>query len=115
MRILDVHNLITDVIGCLYHIHQRVAGVPQRFAFGRQAADAQFIGNFLVSSRFGRKKAEFTVVASQTAGKRIFHDGGKHRISHHKSTLATALEAVRQDSEAVGITLVMGDIIPKLR
>ena len=50
----------------------------------------------------------------QTAGKRIFHDGCKHGIGHHETTLAATFKLMRQDSEAVGITLEMGDVVPEL-
>ena len=54
------------------------------------------------------------MLSCQTAGKRIFHDGSKHRIGHHETTLAATFKLMRQDSEAVGITLEMGDVVPEL-
>lgn len=61
------------------------------------------------------EEAEFSVTAGQTAGERIFHDTGQHGVGHDESTLTTALKAVGEQAECVGVALEVGEIIPKLR
>ena len=55
------------------------------------------------------------MAACQTAGERVFHDGGKHGVGHHEATRTATLEAMGEDAEGIGITLEVGDVVPESR
>lgn len=59
--ILNVHNLVADVVGSFYKIHQRMARILGRTAVGRLAYDAKVVGNAAEYVGFGAEKSEFTV------------------------------------------------------
>ena len=45
---------------------------------------------------------------------RILDDGGKRGVSHHKTALTSAVEAVGEEAEGVGVTLEMHEVVPQL-
>lgn len=51
--ILNVHNLVADVVGSLYKIHQRMARILGRTAVGRLAYYAEVVGNAAEYVGFG--------------------------------------------------------------
>ena len=59
--ILDVHYLVADVVGSLHQVDQRMACVFRRFALGRLAYYAQFIGDFPESVPLRDEEAELAV------------------------------------------------------
>lgn len=61
VSILNVHNLVADVVGSLYKIHQWMARILGRTAVGRLAYYAEVVGNAAEYVGFCVEKSEFTV------------------------------------------------------
>ena len=91
-----------------------MTGILEWFAWLGKTGNAQFFRNSLIRFCLGSEKTELAVTSSQTAGKWIFHDGSKHGIGHHKTALTSSLKTMSKDAEGVGISLEMGDVVPKL-
>ena len=49
----------------------------------------------------------------QTAGKWIFHDAGQGGVGHHEAAYSPTVEPVRKQSEGVGVTFEVGDVVPE--
>ena len=58
VSILDVHHLVTDVIGRFYKEYQRVTTVAKRFTLGTETDKPQFIGNGSERPSLGMKEAK---------------------------------------------------------
>ena len=115
VSIFQVHNLIADVIGSLYQEHQWMTGVAQRFAVFRQSLDSHFLGQPLIGLLLALEETELPLLACCRRGVGIFHDTCRGGVGHHKTARASALKLVRQQSEGVGITLEVGDVVPERR
>ena len=63
MGIFQVHNLIADVVCCLYQIDQWMTGIAQGFAVLRLTNNAHFIGNSLVVFLFALEETELSLLA----------------------------------------------------
>ena len=113
--ILDVHNFVADVVGCLNEVGERKAYVAKRSGRRRQAKNAQFIGDAQVILAFGIEESEFLMVAGKVAAEGIFDDAGKRAIGHDESAGPTPLEVVGEEAEGVGIAVEMDDVVPLRR
>ena len=108
--IFDVHNLIADIVGCLHQIDQRMAAIP----IVLNANHTQLVGYAGKHIFLAGEIAEFALGISFTRRKRIFHYRHQHRIGHSESSSAAALKLMHEPSEAVGIALEMGQVVPLL-
>ena len=114
MCIFKIHDLVTDVIGCFHEIYQWMTGIFQRFTRFRQANNTQFIGNSLKMLTFCIKESELPFLAGSRRRIWIFNNTCQHGISHDKSAHSPTLELMSQQTEGIGITFKMGDIVPEL-
>ena len=90
-----------------------MTGVAQRFSVGRQSNHAHFIGKSLVRGLLAPEESELSLAPCCRRGNRIFHDAGNGGVGHDKPARTAALELVGKQSESIGVTLEMGDVIPK--
>lgn len=112
MRILDVHNLITNVIGRFYQIYEGMAHISQAAFYAGLTRNAQFFSYPLVDGDFALKETEFGMSASQIGRKGIFDDGSQGGVSHDKPSVAPAFEVVGQQPECVGVSFEMNQVVP---
>ena len=115
VSVLDVHYLVADVIGSLNKIHQRMACIAQRFALSREAQHTEVVGDTLKRLLLEAEEAELAFLAGALTRVRILHDGSQRRVSHHEAAVAASVEAVREQSEGVGVTLEVREVLPHLR
>ena len=59
------------------------------------------------------EESELPFFAGGRRGKGIFDDAGNGRVGHHQTTWAATLELMGQQTEGIGITLEVGDVVPK--
>ena len=115
MRVLDVHYLIANVVGCLHKIYERMAGVSNGAIGGGKLDDAELPGYPLVVVHLATEEAELALVAREVGRIGVFHDACQRAVRHDETALATPLEVVREQTEGVGVALEMYDVIPLLR
>ena len=115
MGILDVHDFVADIVGCLNEIGKRKTYVAKRSGRRRQAKNAQFIGDAQVILAFGIEESELLMVAGEITAEGIFDDAGKRAIGHDESSWASPLEVVGEQAEGVGIAVEMDDVVPLRR
>ena len=77
MSILDVHDLVADIIGCLDKIHQRMTGVFQWLSHLRLADNTEFVGNPAIVILLRLKESELPLFARGCGGERVFDDAGQ--------------------------------------
>ena len=53
------------------------------------------------------------MLAGQRRGKRVFDDARKSGIGHDKTALPSAVEAMCQEAEGIGIPFEMRDVVPE--
>ena len=75
--IFEVHDLVADVIGGLYKIDQRMAGIAQRLADLRLTDNAKFFGYPTIVSLLGVEEPEFSFLACGRGRVWVFYDAGK--------------------------------------
>ena len=69
----------------------------------------------VVESMLEAEEAELAFLAGVLARVRILHDGSQRRVGHHEAAVAASVEAVREQSEGVGVTLEVREVLPHLR
>ena len=72
MRVLDIHDLITDIIGCLDQVNQWIA--CETFRMGGIRLDAQLMDDAMKTGFLRLEEAELTFLAGVNRGVRIFND-----------------------------------------
>ena len=91
-----------------------MTGISQWLTRLGQTNYAQFIGNSSKMITFCVKEAELSLLTGSRGGKRVFYDARQHRISHDKSAHSSTLELMGEQTEGIGITLKVGDVVPEL-
>ena len=114
MGIFNVHDLVTDIIGSLDKIHQRMTSIAQGFAIGRLAYNAEFTGYLDEGATFTVEETELPFLACCHGGERVFDDAGEGGISHDKSTGSATLKLMGEQTEGIGVALEVGDVAPEL-
>ena len=115
MGILQVHDFIADVVGGLYQIHEWMTGIAQRFSVCREAQKPHLFRQSLVDVLLRLEEAELSLLSCCRRGVRILHDTGNGGVGHHETAGAAPLELVGKQSEGVGITFKVGDVVPECR
>jgi hypothetical protein len=110
--VLDVHHLITDVIGCFHQIYQWMAGISQRFSFAADPGDSQFVSDAAVRFFLALEESELLFLASQFRGIRVFDDGSQRGVSQHESARPSPSELMNQQTESVGIPFEVCQVFP---
>ena len=113
--VFDIHHLITDVVGRLDHIDQRMAGIARRIGSVGGDDYAELVGDAAKRFALRREKTEFVAVAGQSRREGIFHNRGQHRIGHCEAPLTAPVKLMGQQSEGIGIPLEMHQIGPLRR
>ena len=113
MGILQIHDFVADVVCRLHQIHQRMTGVAQRLTLDGQSPDAHLCGQPLIGFLLALEESELALLACCRRGMGIFHDAGNRRVRHHETSRTTSLKLMRQQSEGIGITLKMRDVVPE--
>ena len=113
MGILQVHYLIADIVSSFHEIHQRMAHIAQGLARLGNTNNAHFIGNTLVGILLALEETELSLLAGSRRGKGILHNAGNGGVAHHETARATTFELVGQQTEGIGITLEMSNVIPE--
>ena len=108
--ILEVHDLIADVVSRLDEVDQRIAGP----SVGSRLRDAELVGQRLIGRSLRGKEPELVLLATLRGREGILDNRGQRRVGHREATLPTALEAMREQSEGIGIAVEVGDVGPEV-
>ena len=109
MGVLDVHDLIADVVGRLHEVDERV---PCVFVFV-EADHAEVLRNLHEILLLALEEAEFLLLGADIVRfVRVFHDGGDGGVGEDEPALPSSVELVRQETEGVGVSLKVDDIVP---
>ena len=113
--ILDIHNLVTDIIGCLNEIDKGIAGIFHRTFGCGKLKDAQFAGNTLVVCHLALEETKLAFVSGKIGGEWVFDDACQCAVRHDKATFAAPLEMMREQAKGIGVTFEMNQVVPLLR
>ena len=90
-----------------------MAHVAQRLAWRRYAENAHFIGYTLIGLHLGVEESELTLPSCCRRRVRVLHDAGQRAVGHHEPAGAASFELMCQQSEGIGVTLEVRDVIPE--
>ena len=111
--ILEIHNLVTDVVGSLHEIDQRMAHIAQGLARRGETNDTQLLSNLLINVALRAKEAELPLLRRGRRGVGILHDARQRRVGHGETALTAPLKLMGQEPESIGIALEAGDVVPE--
>ena len=112
MGIFEIHNLIANIVGRFYEIHERMARKAQRFVRCRATWEAQFVGDAPEIGCLALEETKLRLAAATIGGKRILDNRGQRSVGHYEAARSMAVELVRQESERIGIAIEVDNVRP---
>ena len=112
MGVFDIHDLVANVVGGFDEIHQRVARIADAIALMFEGGDAQGVENREKGVAFGREEAHFRFIAGQCGRKGVLDHRSEGGIRHDEAAFAPTVEAMREQTEGIGVTVEVSDVVP---
>ena len=86
--ILNVHYLITDIVGSLHKVGERIACIADAQPVILLADDAEVVGYLAEERHLALEETELALAPAEQRAVGIFHYGGEGAASHHVAAFA---------------------------
>ena len=113
MRVFDIHDLVANVVGGFDEIHQRMARIANAIALIFEGGDAKGVENREKGVAFGREEAHFRLIARECGRKGVLDHRSEGGIRHDEAAFSPTVEAMREQTEGIGVTVEVGDVVPR--
>ena len=89
-----------------------MARIADAIALMFEGGDAKGVENREKGVAFGREEAHFRFIARQCGRKGVFHHRSEGGIRHDESAFSPTVEAMREQTEGIGVTVEVSDVVP---
>ena len=90
-----------------------MARIADAIALIFEGGDTKGVENVEKGVAFGREEAHFRLIPRQCGRKGVFHHRSEGGIRHDEAAFSSTVEAMREQTEGIGITVEVGDVVPR--